>query len=213
MPRKPIDYSKTIIYHFVCKDEAIVDTYVGHTTEFTKRKNTHKTNCSNEKCNAYNFKVYQTIRANGGFENWTMTPLEEYPCENVIQARIREQYWIDKLYSKLNMVKAFVSETKQEYIKKYRNEHREQKRIYDEHYHEEHKEQRNECSKQYRKENKDIVAEKNNEYYQINKEQILIKKKQRISCTCGSTYNISDKSTHLKTLKHQNHVLCKTPSD
>ena len=80
MPRKPIDYSKTIIYHFICKDETIVDTYVGHTTEFTKRKNGHKVSCYNENSKKFHYKVYQNMRANEGWENWTMTPLEEYPC-------------------------------------------------------------------------------------------------------------------------------------
>ena len=45
MPRKPIDYSKTISYKIVCNDLSITDCYVGHTTDFTKRKSHHKSDC------------------------------------------------------------------------------------------------------------------------------------------------------------------------
>ena len=38
MPKKNIDYSKTIIYKIVCNDLNIIDVYVGQTTNFTKKK-------------------------------------------------------------------------------------------------------------------------------------------------------------------------------
>jgi hypothetical protein len=110
MPRKVINYSKTIIYHFVCNDKTITDTYVGHTTDFANRKRTHKCHCINETDKKHHLKLYQNIREKGGWGNWTMTPLEEYPCENNLQARIREQYWIDKLQSKMNQFNAFITE-------------------------------------------------------------------------------------------------------
>jgi predicted GIY-YIG superfamily endonuclease len=48
MPRKAMDYSKTIIYKIQHEDnEELV--YVGHTTNFIKRKNGHKSRCNNEK--------------------------------------------------------------------------------------------------------------------------------------------------------------------
>ena len=136
MPRKPIDYSKTIIYNFICKDIGIIETYIGHTTRFSKRKTCHKNNCINEKYRDYHYKLYQKIRENGGWDNWTMTPLEEYVCENKTQALIREQYWIDKLQPKFNDFRAFrteeqrLTENKQfrienpEYHKKYNTENK-----------------------------------------------------------------------------------------
>jgi hypothetical protein len=42
MPKKLIDYSKTIIYKIVCNDLNIKDVYVGHTTNFIKSKALHK---------------------------------------------------------------------------------------------------------------------------------------------------------------------------
>ena len=42
MPRKEINYSKTIFYRLVCNDVNISECYVGHTTNFIKRKQLHK---------------------------------------------------------------------------------------------------------------------------------------------------------------------------
>jgi hypothetical protein len=41
MPKKNINFSKTIIYKIVCNDLTITDVYVGHTTNFIKRKAKH----------------------------------------------------------------------------------------------------------------------------------------------------------------------------
>ena len=49
------------------------------------------------------------MNENGGWENWRMVPLEEYPCENEIQATIREQYWINELKSDMNSQRAYRS--------------------------------------------------------------------------------------------------------
>ncbi len=38
MPKKIIDFSKTIIYKIVCNDLNITDVYVGRTTNFINRK-------------------------------------------------------------------------------------------------------------------------------------------------------------------------------
>ena len=183
MPRVPIDYSKTIIYHFVCNDTLITDTYVGHTTDFRKRKYGHKSCCNNEEYRDYNFKLYQNIRANGGWENWEMKPLEEFNCENKIQARIREQEWIDKLQAKMNSVNSF--KDKKEYCKEFYEEHKKEIRERHNIYNKEHKEERN-------------------ERYQKNKEKILEKNKEKFTCECGVICRITDKSRHEKSQKHIN---------
>lgn len=57
MPRKIIDYSKTIMYKFVCNDLSTTDCYVGHTTDFRKRKSEHKSHCTNVNSKKYDYKV------------------------------------------------------------------------------------------------------------------------------------------------------------
>jgi predicted GIY-YIG superfamily endonuclease len=68
MVKKEVDYSNTVIYKIVCKDESIKDLYVGHTTNFDKRKYQHKLCCSQniKNNNINNSKIYKTINENGG---------------------------------------------------------------------------------------------------------------------------------------------------
>ena len=72
MPRKPSDYSNTHFYKICCKDLDITDIYVGHTTDFRKRKTRHKHVCLNENHNDHNLTVYQFIRQHNGWDNWEM---------------------------------------------------------------------------------------------------------------------------------------------
>ena len=105
MPRKEIDYSKTVIYKIVCNDLNIKDCYVGHTTEFTKRKNAHKFNSSREASKTANMRVYQTIKSHGGWDNWTMIEIEKFPCKDGNEARSKERFWYEQLNASLNMCK------------------------------------------------------------------------------------------------------------
>ena len=102
MPRKPIDYSKVVIYKIVCNDYNITEVYVGSSTDFTRRKYSHKTACNNEKNGRYNLKLYKNIRDNGGWINWRIIEVEKYPCNNKREAEYREEYWRNKLKAELN---------------------------------------------------------------------------------------------------------------
>ncbi len=100
MPKQNIDYSKCIIYKFYCKDENIKECYVGMTTDITRRIYAHKLSCKNEK--SKNLYLYTFINNNGGFNNWIIEKIEDYPCNNSIEAHDRENYWINKLEAELN---------------------------------------------------------------------------------------------------------------
>ena len=113
MPRRPIEYSNTLFYKLCCKDISITDVYVGHTTEFRKRKNTHKNNCHNEKTRAYNYHVYQFIREHGGWDNWDMILIERSGCQDALEARKREREYIELHNAKLN--KAIPNRSYKEY--------------------------------------------------------------------------------------------------
>ena len=45
------------------------------------------------------------------------------------------------------------------------------------------------------------------QYYKDNKDQISIKKNQKLKCTCGGSYTKTNKSTHMKTKKHQTYLI------
>ncbi len=92
------------MYKIVCKDETILDCYVGHTTNFKQRQIEHKYACCNENSKSHNILVYTFIRANGGYDNFTFIQIEEYPCENKKQAHSRENYWVFELKATLNAI-------------------------------------------------------------------------------------------------------------
>jgi predicted GIY-YIG superfamily endonuclease len=60
----------------ICCDDLPEFVYVGSTKAFRQRKNEHKSNCNNDN-KKHNFKLYQTIRENGGWENWRMVIIDE----------------------------------------------------------------------------------------------------------------------------------------
>lgn len=104
MPKTVIDYSNTIIYKIVCKDPLVTDLYVGHTTNFVKRKYQHKISCNS----GNNLKIYKTIRENGGWDNWDMVEVATYNCANATEARMKEQEHLNILNASLNVSKPFV---------------------------------------------------------------------------------------------------------
>jgi hypothetical protein len=93
---------KYIIYKISIADY----TYIGSTRHLKQRKIAHKTNCFNDKSPAHNLKLYQTIRANGGWEAIELGPIEEFECEGHVQAHIREEYWRREYDAQLNMKRA-----------------------------------------------------------------------------------------------------------
>jgi len=89
MPKTPMDYSKCSIYIIEhIENESLV--YVGHTTNFNKRKGQLKNNCKNENGKAFNLKLYQMIRDNGDFDRFKMIEVEKYPCKDKREAERRE---------------------------------------------------------------------------------------------------------------------------
>ena len=109
MPKKPSDYSKNVIYKLVCYDTTLTDCYVGHTTNFTERKRSHKNAYYNENHRNHFFPVYVFMREHGGWENFVMLQMEEFPCETKREAEIREEFWRKELNATLNAYQAFTT--------------------------------------------------------------------------------------------------------
>ena len=196
MPKKEVDYSQTIIYKIVCNDLNIKDCYVGHTTDFIKRKNYHKNSCLKEKDSHYNLYVYQIIRANGNWNNWTMIEIEKYPCKDGNEARAKERFWYEELKATLNSIKPL--ETKEEAIirhqehnKKWIEEHKEERTEYEQKYH-----------KTYYQKNKENLNKINKQYNQEHEEEIKKYKTNKITCECGCIVSFGNLSVHKKTQKH-----------
>ena len=126
-----IDYSSIpiIFYKFVCEDINILSSYVGQTTNFPQRRRQHKHSCNNIENRAYNFKIYKTIRDNGGWTNWKMIEIERRICLDKSDAGRIEQEYIEKLQTNMNTLNTTFDrevwylnnkESINEHIKKYR---------------------------------------------------------------------------------------------
>jgi hypothetical protein len=101
MPKTEIDYSNTIIYKITCNNKTVTDLYVGHTTNFVQRKHAHKQSSLNVN---YKVKLYEVIRANGGWNNWKMEIINFFECKNHYEAREKEQEYFVSLNATLNSI-------------------------------------------------------------------------------------------------------------
>ena len=136
--------------------------------------------CNNQDDKYNNSKVYQIIRANGGWQNWNFVVIEEIKECSKVQAHIREEYHRQEIKANMNSQLCFSGIT--DYSTK-------------EEYH-----------KQYREVNKIHKKEQDKQYYEDNKQQIKEKRYQPYTCECGGKYIYQNKSQHLKSKKHQNYL-------
>jgi hypothetical protein len=126
MPRLPTDYSKGFIYKLCCLDVNVTDIYIGSSTNFKERKKHHKSDCNNEKSKKYNTYVYEFIRDNGGWSNWTMIELYKYPSNDKRELECEENRMMNELQSQLNSQKSYRTEEEHKITnKKYREKHKE----------------------------------------------------------------------------------------
>ena len=175
-----------MIYYFykiVCDD--LPDyVYVGSTMAFTNRKYNHKSICNNENCKDYNLKIYQTIRANGGWDNFKMICIHQQEVENRRMAEKIEEDFRLELKANMNAKRAFLSEEdKKEHKKEYCKEWRENN---------------SEHIKQYLEDNKEHYKE----YYENNKEHIRQYTSEKITCECGCKIIRHHIARHKRTPKH-----------
>ena len=130
MPRLPKDFSKGLIYKLCCKDHNVKEVYVGSSTNFVERKKNHKTSCNNPNGKDYNLKVYQFIRANGGWSNWNMVLIEFYPCDNILELGKNEDHWKQELQASLNTNTPPIYENMKEYVEAHRQLYNERSNEY-----------------------------------------------------------------------------------
>jgi hypothetical protein len=207
MPKKNIDYSKTIMYKIVSKDLDNDFIYVGSTTQFSTRKNAHKNKCLYVDDKAYNYKIYKTIRENGGWNNFQMIEIEKYPCKDKNESSARERYWTEFYHGNMNgnvpgrNRKMFVSDNKDK-ISKYQKQYREKNR-----------DELNEYGRNRYHDNKEDRLKKVKEYREANAEAIKLKKSQKHDCECGGRYSHSAKSVHLRSNKHVKWLKSNSESD
>ena len=68
----------------------------------------------------------------------------------------------------------------------------------------EYREQNKDKMKEYREQNKDKIKQQEKEYREQNKDKINERRNTKCLCGCGKEYLLRNKSTHQKTIFHQN---------
>ena len=215
-----VNYANSIVYKLCCLDPKVEGIYVGSTTSFRKRKGNHKRSCTNPSDKDYHQPVYQYIRDNGDWENWTMITIRRYPhCKDKHQLRAKESKYIIKLKASLNKrlplrtQKEYYNDNKDEILKKrkqYVEDHREEVRQGLKKYYSENKAVLKEKNKAYQQSKKDEIKEQRKGYYEQNKLKILEERKKyreqnqcEVECSCGIMVKKLYLSTHIKTKKHK----------
>ena len=171
------EYSVYSMYKIVPKNNELKYCYVGHSSKFLERQKQHMKNTTNENDKKhYHIYLYQTIRDNGGWDEWDMIEIEKYKCKDKLEVRIREQELIKEHNANLNTLNAYITEeernnTKKAITAKFREENKEKIREQEKKYKEEHKEIISEQMKKYREEHKQQIYEKTKEYREQNKEK------------------------------------------
>ena len=75
---------------------------MGNTCNWIKRKSLHKHAVNHESNKGHNDKKSRIFRENGGWDNWEMVLIENFSCENDLQARSKEREWLEKLGATMN---------------------------------------------------------------------------------------------------------------
>ena len=202
--RRARDYSKGFIYKLTSKDVNVKEIYVGSSTNMKQRKKGHKDNCYNENSDKYNLKVYKYIRDNGGWSNWSMIWIKNFPCNSKRELETEEDKIMKKLNARLNMIGAVMDKEKRKSKQKeYRDTHKEAKTKTDKIYRENNKDKIQSYFKEHYKNNKEHKIKYADDYRISNREEINKKQNEVITCECGSKSNKGALSRHKKSKKHQ----------
>lgn len=78
--------------------------YIGSTIHFSRRKSQHKKNTTNKKSKHYWQPLYQFIRAMGGWENFEIIQIGQFPCLNTEDRHGIERELILQHNAKINVL-------------------------------------------------------------------------------------------------------------
>ena len=137
------------------------DFYIGSTFDFKKRQSYHKSDCNNVNSPKYNYRVYEFIRSNGGYDLWNYEILQQFTNDIKVKDELHyiERAYIELLNSTLN--NNIPMRTTEEYSKQYYENHKEEILEYRKQHYQDNKERLKqkfncECGGRYTKKNKTI---------------------------------------------------------
>lgn len=100
--RNPLD--SFCLYSIRPKCPNDTNLYIGSTVCFNRRKAQHKKAVTNKRGGTYYCILYRYIRKCGGWDNFTMEKILDYPCETKHEGLLKEKEYIIKHEATLNSV-------------------------------------------------------------------------------------------------------------
>jgi len=166
-----------VVYKITCNNSNCNDSYIGCTLEFTKRKYMHKHQSKHN-----NQAIYRSMRANGGFNNYTFHVLAILPnWQTKKDYLLIEKHYIETL--KPNCNNNIPLRTNKEWLKA----NKEKMNLYLKKYAIKNKEKLNSYNIKWREKNRERLSDTANKWYKNNKEKVRIKNTKKINCVCGQT--------------------------
>ena len=180
--------------------------YVGSTFNELKQRWINHKNHYKEKQLISIYKYFDEY----GIENFTLKLIKSYDVyrEHNKDRKHLEAYellWINKLKGCCNQILPFnplPKLSKQLYYEK----NKEQSLRVNKKWRDNNKETKKQIDKNYYKKNKEHLLEVAKKYKINNKEQIAEKRKEKITCECGSIFGIWKRNRHIKSNKHQDYI-------
>jgi len=192
MPKTPIDYQTTVIYKIqhIEKDDLL---YVGHTTNFTKRKNNHKSKCTKPDNSKYNLKIYQMIRDNGGWDMFKMIEIKKFPCNDDREACTEEDKLMRAMKATMNSISAIFDDEKLTLNRRRSDQKRSNTA------------ERIEFRKSYYEENKDKIKAQKKKWDEAHAQETKDWRTEILQCECGCfiARKTENGSKHLKSQRHK----------
>lgn len=78
--------------------------YIGSTVNFNRRKQQHKKSVTNKRGGTYYCILYRYIRKCGGWDNFVMEKILDFPCETKQEGLLKEKEYIIKHKATLNSI-------------------------------------------------------------------------------------------------------------
>ena len=205
-----------VVYKIACNSLDVDHFYIGSSKNFNNRKSEHKS-VSKRKTNT--FKLYNTIRAYDGFDNWTMEVIESGTFDTNFEIKSRERFYYDELRPDLNTYRPQASSEeiridKLEKAKQYKSQNKDKIKVSERKYRLENKdklkqyqlqynERNKEKLKEYRLKNKDKIQRYKLQYNLENKEKIKQNFSSKVQCDiCNCECIKHNMIKHNKTKKH-----------
>lgn len=197
-----VNYQLGKIYKIECNVTGLI--YIGSTCEPTLARRlaghtgNYKRYLNDNKCNyVTSFKVLEN-------SNYDIILIENYPCSSKDELHARERYYTNQIDC--------VNKVKNQGLLNKLGQHE-----YDKQQYQKNKDHIKQIKKQYRETNRDTIAQYRNihkdyynqyckQYRETHKEEIKQRVSKKYTCECGGKYTHSNKSLHLKSNKHLEHL-------